>query len=107
MSVTQDSGTNSSITTCSKSQIPFLTRHKRIVAFKRSLFSAEKSSDVLCKWRLKAGLSSLGHREIPIQFMKRCYFNTSNLAYCYRDSELQLASTASFVLELSSAPSSF
>lgn len=75
-SVTQASGINSWITTCSKFQIPFLTRHKRIVAFKKSLFSAAKLSDVLCKWRLKAGLSSLRHWDIPIQLIKQGAIST-------------------------------
>lgn len=95
------------MTTPSKSQIPVIARHKRVVAFKWSLFSAAILPGVLCKWRLKAGLSSLGHGDVPTQSVERGAISRPSILLTATDSELQLASTSSLFLESSSASTSF
>lgn len=82
------------------SRIPVIARHKRIVAFKWSLFSAAKLPGALCKWRLKARLSLLGDGDVPIQSTEQ---GVISILLTATDSELQLAFTSSLFLESSSA----
>lgn len=75
--------------------------------FQMVLVLSCKTARCQCKWRLKAGLSSLGCGDDPIQFMEQGVISRPSILLTATDSELLLASTSSLFLESSSAsPSS-